>query len=204
MSVIALPLVSQLGPADVSTMQQHLLRLDDIDRVQRFGQPAADEVITRYLAGLDFERDAHYGVFADGEVEPLLIGLCHLAIAPHGGFGEIGVSVDAGFRRLGVASRLLERAILHASNLGVAELCMYFLPYNKGLIELARSHGMRIALGQGEGIARLATPQASAATVAAEVLESFSQLAARSVRHLAEGASEASDDIRRVMTGDSV
>jgi GNAT superfamily N-acetyltransferase len=203
MSVIELSLVTPLSRADLPAMRAHLLRLDDIDRVQRFGQPAADEVIDRYLCSIGFERDVHYGIYAGAADQSALVGLCHLAVSPSGNAAEIGVSVDDTYRRLGVASRLLERAILHASNLGVADLCMYFLPYNKGLIELARSHGMSIGLGQGEGIARLRTPEASVATVTAEMLESFSQLTQRSVQHIAEGAVETAAEFRRAVVGES-
>ncbi len=202
MSVIDLPVVTLLGGDDLPAMRAHLLRLDDIDRVQRFAQPACDEVVDRYLSSINFKRDPQYGVFADHIEGRRLIGLCHLAISPQGHLAEIGVSVDADCRRRGIAGALLERAMLHAGNLGVGEVVMYFLPYNTGLIELARHHGMRLSVGNGEGIARVASIQASPASVAAEWIAAMGDLTERSMRHLAEGACESSDAWRRAITDD--
>ena len=199
-----LHVVSPLGLADLPAMQAHLKRLDEIDRVQRFAQPASDQVIDRYLEHLNFLHDAFYGAHADtDDPQRPLVGLCHLALSPNGRFAEIGVSVDAACRRHGIAKRLLERATLHAINLGVEEVVMYFLPYNTSLIELARRHGMSVSVGNGDGIARLARLSPSPVSVAAEWAATMGELTERSVRHLSEGACEASATVKRLALGEA-
>ncbi|MBV8657094.1 MAG: GNAT family N-acetyltransferase [Burkholderiales bacterium] len=196
--------VSPLGLADLPAMQAHLKRLDEIDRVQRFAQPASDQVIDRYLEHLNFLRDVFYGAHAEtDDAQRPLVGLCHLALSANGRLAEIGVSVDADCRRRGIAKRLLERATLHAINLGVDEVVMYFLPYNTGLIELARQHGMSVTVGNGDGIARLAALSPSPVSVAAEWAATVGELTERSMRHLSEGACEASAAVRRLAVGEA-
>lgn len=196
--------VSPLGLADLPAMQAHLKRLDDIDRVQRFAQPASDAVIDRYLEHLNFLRDVFYGAYAEGnDPQRALIGLCHLALSNNARWAEIGVSVDRACRRQGIARLLLERATLHAINLGVEEVVMYFLPYNTGLIELARRHGMSVTVGAGEGIARLAALSPSPVSVAAEWAATMGELTERSVRHMSEGACEASAAVKRLAMGEA-
>lgn len=190
-------LVCQLHRSDAPAMLEHLLSLGEADRIQRFNQRCGDAAIEHYVAGLEYERDAHYGVWLPERQR--LIGLTHLAIDRQYRFGEIGVSVEAAFRRRGVASRMLRRAILHACNHGVAEVVMYFLPYNTELIELARRQGMRMSVGNGEGIARLAAREPSAGSVAAEWLETMGELTTRSLQHLAEGSSEAGEQLKQAL-----
>ncbi|HEY9102677.1 GNAT family N-acetyltransferase [Chitinimonas sp.] len=190
-------LVSQLHRSDAPAMLEHLLGLGEADRTQRFNQSCGTAAIEHYVAGLEYDRDAHYGVWLPERQR--LIGLTHLAIDSQYRFAEIGVSVDAGFRRRGVASRMLKRAILHACNHGVAEVVMYFLPYNTELIELARRQGMRLSVGNGEGIARLAAREPSVGSLAAEWLESMGELTTRSLQHLADGSSEAGEQFKKAL-----
>lgn len=188
-------LLQQLSRAHLPAMHAHLLRLDDIDRVQRFAQPASDAVIEGYLTRLDFNRDAHYGMWTTSDCTSKLVGLTHLAIDSQGCFAEIGVSVDRDYRRQGLASRMLERAILHARNAGVDEVVMYFLPYNTELIELARRLGMRISVGNGEGIARLLPGLPSLVSLANELLATWGEVAAASLNDWSGGTVSASRSV---------
>ncbi|WP_051319196.1 GNAT family N-acetyltransferase [Chitinimonas koreensis] len=197
------PFVGLLSRADLPAMRAHLLRLDAADRVQRFAQPAEDAVIERYLERLDFGRDAFYGVHATVDGERRLIGLTQLAVEPGGRIAEIGVSVDADRRRQGVAGRMLARAVLHARNLGVAEVVMYFLPYNTELIELARALGMKLGVGDGQGIARLAPAAPDAASFACEMVENWGAAAERGLRGWSEGALAASQGLAHALRGDA-
>ncbi|GAB3247527.1 GNAT family N-acetyltransferase [Chitinimonas naiadis] len=195
-------LVSQLHEVDAGAMLAHLLRLNEVDRTQRFAQAVSDRVIEDYVARLDYARDSHYGVWAASDEGRALIGLTHLAVDPQRRVAEIGVSVEEGYRRRGIAGRMLKRAILHARNDGVAEVVMYFLPYNTELIELARTQGMRLSVGNGEGIARLAAHGPSAGSLTAEWLETLGELTTRSLQHLAEGSSEAGERLKRAARAD--
>lgn len=182
----------QLKPSHLPALQAHLLRLSDGDRVQRFAQPAADEVVQAYLRSLDFERDAHYGMWDQAGLTPQLLAHTHLAIDARQLRAEIGISVDAGQRRRGIASTMLRRALLHARNLGLDEVVMYFLPYNTELIELARHLGMRLSLGQGEGMARFNPPRPNMGSLGAELMANWSEAAGSGLLSWAGQTAEAS------------
>lgn len=57
---------------------KHLLALKPEDRYLRFGYPATDEQIARYVTGLNFERDEIFGVF-NRRLE--LVAMAHLAFS---------------------------------------------------------------------------------------------------------------------------
>lgn len=190
---------SVLQASHLPAMQAHLLRLCDTDRVQRFAQPASDEVILAYLRRLNFQRDAHYGVWENAGLLPQLVGLTHLAVDPTLGLAEIGVSVDAGYRRQGLAGQMLERAILHARNLGIVEVVMYFLPYNTELMELARRLGMRLSVGHGDGIARLQPGEANLDSLSREWLADWQDNTQRSLHNWAGEVRSASRSLSQLL-----
>ena len=88
---------------------EHLLSLDADDRYLRFGYPATDEQVRRYVDSLDFERDDIFGIF-NRKLE--LIAIAHLAYmhtpeAPN--CGEFGVSVLKKARGRGFGQRLFDK-----------------------------------------------------------------------------------------------
>ncbi len=54
----------------------HLLELEPSDRYLRFGHPATDEQIRKYVMSLDFQRDEVFGIF---NRRLQLIAVAHLA-----------------------------------------------------------------------------------------------------------------------------
>lgn len=190
-------LLSQLTEADRAAMLDHLLRLDTDDRTQRFSYRASDEVVQAYIARLDFVRDAHFGIWAPADAGGGLVALTHLAFDAGQQPAEVGVSVDAAWRRNGLATRLLRRAILHARNRGVTDVVMYFLPYNTELSELARHLGMSLSLGEGSGIARLQGTPPDFASVGEELFESWAALTSKQFANWSAGAVDTSQTLRR-------
>ncbi|MFC4158547.1 GNAT family N-acetyltransferase [Chitinimonas lacunae] len=198
----SIPLLNQLRAEHRPAILAHLLRLEMEDRTQRFGQPVATEIVERYVEQLDFSRDAHFGILhRDQDGSTQLIGHTHLGIDARGLCGEIGVSVERPFQRRGLATRMLTRAIVHARNVGVREIVMYFLPYNTSLMELARSLGMSLSLGSGEGMARLANLSASPVSMASEWLDLCNEVGERTVGELAQVAGSTSEQMRRLLAG---
>lgn len=157
-------LVTQLSPIHQSAMQRHFLALQAQDRRLRFGVAIGDSAVRDYLARIDFERDAVFGVFDD---DLRLLGAAHLARgAQH---AELGVSVLPGRRGKGIGGALLERAQLHARNWGERALFMHCLAENAAMMHLARRQGMAIGMGDGEADAWLELAPADAATHFGEV-----------------------------------
>ena len=155
----------ELGRLERAKLLAHFLALGAEDRRLRFGLPLADASIADYVAGIDFGRDAVFGVFDD---ELNLAGAAHLARAEE--HAELGVSVLPAHRGHGIGGALLERAHTHARNWGIGTLFMHCLTENAAMMHLARKQGMRIAAASGEADAHLALAPASPASFAQALL----------------------------------
>jgi hypothetical protein len=57
--------VKELSERDRRRLLMHFLELDNNDRMLRFGTVLPDEMITRYVQRLDFNRDTVFGVYDD-------------------------------------------------------------------------------------------------------------------------------------------
>ena len=132
----------------------------------RFGISISDRGVRSYLARIDFERDAIFGVSDD---QLRLAGAAHLARA--GAHAELGISVLAGVRGRGIGGALLARAHMHARNWGVRTLFMHCLAENAAIMHLARKQGMQVVAVAGEADARLALPPADASSYLGAVFE---------------------------------
>jgi RimJ/RimL family protein N-acetyltransferase len=131
---------------------QHLLQLPEEDRRLRFGQAISDAAVRRYVDGIDFGRDSVFGIHGDA-LE--LIGVAHVALDPAKRIAELGVSVDPSSRGKGHGFALLQRAVLHAANLGYRVLFMYCLAENGIMRHLAKKAGLTVVIEHGEVDARL-------------------------------------------------
>lgn len=144
----------------------HLRQLDAEDRRLRFGLAVTDATIDDYVARIDFDRDAVFGVFDD---DLHLAGAAHLA--RNGDQAELGISVLPAHRGRGVGAALLARAHQHARNWGIGAFFMHCLAENGAMMHLARKQGMRIVAQSGEADASLALPPANAASFAQAILD---------------------------------
>ncbi len=135
-------LTERLKKSDRIAMQTHLLSLSREERQMRFGFVARDSSIERYVNDIDFERDAVFGFRQSTDSTHAFDGVVHLALAWN--HAEIGVSVLAPARGLGIGSALVSRAALHARNCGIATLFMQNLAQNCGVIRIAASLGIKV------------------------------------------------------------
>ena len=143
-------IVRELSRPDRAALEKHFLALGAEDRRLRFGIPLSNAGVRAYVARIDFERDAAFGIVDD---ELNLFAAAHLA-RDHGS-AELGVSVLPAYRGRGLGGALLARAHLHARNWGVRSLFMHCLSENSTIMHLARKQGMEIVSGQGEADAWL-------------------------------------------------
>ena len=133
--------IRSLGENHRARIASHLKALDAHDRYYRFGFAANDEQIDRYVTGLDFERDEIFGIYNRNLV---LIAVAHLAYAPDTGANpsaEFGVSVLAQARGRHYGTRLFERAMMHARNVGVNRLYVHVLSENAAMLKIASHAG---------------------------------------------------------------
>ncbi|MBI5256378.1 MAG: GNAT family N-acetyltransferase [Burkholderiales bacterium] len=151
--------IRSLGPAHRPRILEHLLGLPEHDRYLRFGFPATDAQIARYVDGLNFERDEVFGVF---NRRLQVVALAHLAYPPDdtpGATGaEFGGSVAAHLRGRGYGSRLFEHAVLHARNRGLDTLFIHALSENTAMLRIARKAGATVERAGSESDAYLRLP----------------------------------------------
>lgn len=90
--------IRALAPRHKPRILAHLLALSDNDRYLRFGYPATDEHIRRYVDGLNFQRDEIFGIF---NRRLQLVAMAHVAFSVDPKWStcaEFGVSVAASQR----------------------------------------------------------------------------------------------------------
>jgi RimJ/RimL family protein N-acetyltransferase len=156
--------IRPLAPRHRDRIAAHLKQLNEQDRYLRFGYPATDEQIARYVDSLDFDRDELFGIF-NRRLE--LIAMAHLAHAPapaRQSMAEFGVSVLAKVRARGYGARLFERAVLLARNHGVDSLFIHALTENTAMLKIARKAGAAIEREGSESEAWVKLPPESLVT----------------------------------------
>jgi RimJ/RimL family protein N-acetyltransferase len=160
------PLVRELDDTHRAAVMRHFLTLEADDRHLRFGSPTSDAVIERYVANLNFSRDALFGVF-NGALD--LMGIAHLAYVPPEKdslrSAEFGVSVLHDSRHRGLGAALLARAAVHARNTHIDTLFVHCLAKNKAMMHLAQKLGMRVEFAYGDADAYLILPPANAQSI---------------------------------------
>jgi RimJ/RimL family protein N-acetyltransferase len=131
---------------------RHLLQLPAEDRRLRFGHAIPDDSVRKYVDNIDFAHDSVFGIHSPA-LE--LIGVAHVALDTAQRIAELGVSVDPSSRGKGFGFALLQRAVLHAANLGYRVLFMYCLAENGIMMHLAQKAGLTVVTEGGDADARI-------------------------------------------------
>lgn len=147
-------------------MRRHFHALEPDDRRLRFGSMISNDGIDHYVAQIDFDRDAVFGVFDD---ELNLAGVAHVAVG--GGVAELGVSVLPGHRGRGVGSALFDRAGMFARNHLLRTLFMHCLTENQAMMHIAKKSAMRIVAESGEADAHLELAPGDPASITREMMQ---------------------------------
>jgi GNAT superfamily N-acetyltransferase len=193
--------IRSLGPRQRERVAAHLMELADGDRYLRFGYPAADTQIARYVDSMDFERDEVFGIF-NRRLELIAVAhLAHPAIAmgtpARPPMSEFGVSVLPKARGRGFGRRLFEHAVLHARNRGVQTMFIHALSENVAMLKIARDAGATVERDGSESEAWLKLPPDTLASHVGEMVEKQAaeldyrlKVRARQVNELLDGLSE--------------
>ena len=140
------------GPGDAPALFEHYRRLGDFDRYTRFFSAMSDDGIGRHVDAFDWSRMIAVCVYSDEQ----LVGVAEL------GWGdgssperaELGVSIDAAFRRRGLASWLVSSLFDAGREAGVETIYASWVGGNDAVGRILRSHGASIWLSgthwQGE------------------------------------------------------
>ena len=150
---------------------KHLLELNERDRYLRFGYPASDEQVQRFVATLDFRRDEFFGIY---DRHLALIGTAHLALAgedtPVGpgaqpsAMAEFAVSVSPTARGRGFGALLFRHAMRRARNRGIDQLFIHALSENTAMLRIASRAGAEVERHGSESEAWLKLPAADLST----------------------------------------
>jgi len=164
--------IRSLGARQRERILEHLIALGERDRYLRFGYPATDAQIAKYVDTIDFDRDEVFGIF-NRKLE--LIAMAHLAhslsLANAGiGASEFGVSVLPKARGRGFGQRLFEHAVLHARNRGVRTLFIHALSENVAMLKIARNAGAVVEREGSESEAWLRLPPDTLASHVGELV----------------------------------
>ncbi|QTN21988.1 GNAT family N-acetyltransferase [Rhizobacter sp. AJA081-3] len=165
--------IRSLGPRHRDRIAAHLISLDAADRYLRFGYPANDAQIARYVDMLDFDQDEVFGIF-NRRLD--LIAMAHLAHpatpteSSRGTMAEFGVTVLKKARGRGFGARLFEHSVLHARNRGVQTLFIHALSENTAMLKIARNAGATVERDGSESDAWLRLPPDTFASHVEEVM----------------------------------
>ena len=189
-------LIRELSSFERPALERHFLALASEDRRLRFGVGINDFAVRAYVKGIDFQRDAVFGVLDD---DLRVIGAAHLARG--NGHAELGVSVLPGHRNRGIGGALLGRAHTHARNWGVHALFMHCLTENSAMMHLAQKQRMEIVADTGEADAWLKLSPADASSYMSAVFDERAALYDYVLKSQLAGARRVASALRNAWRG---
>src|SRR5258708_22014138 len=128
-------LIKELSRFEQPALEYHFLAFEGEDRRLRFGVGLNDFAVRAYVKGINFRRDALFGVLDD---KLRVIGAAHLARS--NGHAELGVSVLPGHRNRGIGGARLARAHTRPRHLGGHALVIQFLSAKSAQTHLSAKH----------------------------------------------------------------
>jgi GNAT superfamily N-acetyltransferase len=123
--------IVSIDTGSIHLFLEHLLRLDEETRLQRFCHPASDADVRDYVGRLDLKSARVIGFFCDGEMR----GAAELS--PSGSARSLlfdaTVSVEKDWQGRGIRTALVSRAIPVARGLGASHIRVEALAGNERL-----------------------------------------------------------------------
>jgi len=168
---VALPqdgIIRKMWAVEASRYRDHLLRLDQASRRNRFGGNVSDEFLLNYVGmtlGLD---TVVHGFFVNGTMR----GAAELRSIgrPLTKEAEAAFSVEKPWQSHGVGSALLARTLLAARNRGIKFLHMACLADNQRMQQLARKFDAELTFDFGGVVGELSTPRPTPISVLREIV----------------------------------
>jgi len=168
---VALPqdgIIRKMWAVEASRYRDHLLRLDQASRRNRFGGNVSDEFLLNYVGmtlGLD---TVVHGFFVNGTMR----GAAELRSIgrPLTKEAESAFSIEKPWQSHGVGSALLARTLLAARNRGIKFLHMACLADNQRMQQLARKFDAELTFDFGGVVGELSTPRPTPISVLREIV----------------------------------
>ena len=149
-------------------LEQHLLSLDKESVAHRFGFPANEETIKRYIEGIsddDILLGIKENIFSDN-----VITAVHLAFDNAKETVELGISTLPGYKRRGFGERILRYSVDILRNRGIKQIYSICAPANSALMGLIRKLNITsITSTPGQKEAVIAIPMAGIDSILHEI-----------------------------------
>lgn len=149
----------RLSAADQPQFEAHLLRLDVESRRNRFGGAVSETFLRDYAARAFALDGVIFGYVEDGELRAA--GELRVLTDDVEREAEAAFSVEADWRRRGVASGLFQRIIDAARNRRIKRILVICLPNNQGMRALARKFDGEIERLGADMLGVVTTPRAN-------------------------------------------
>jgi GNAT superfamily N-acetyltransferase len=161
-------LIRKMWAVEARRYRDHLLRLDEASRHNRFGGNVPDAFLWSYAdLALGIDTVIH-GFFVNGTMR----GAAELrAIGqPAGREAEAAFSIEKPWQSHGVGSALLARTLLAARNRGIKFLHMACLANNERMQQLARKFDAELSFDFGSVVGEVHTPRPTPLSVMREIV----------------------------------
>jgi GNAT superfamily N-acetyltransferase len=161
-------IIRKMWSVEASRYREHLLRLDQASRRNRFGGDVSDEFLAEYAALATSIDTVIHGFFVNGtmrgaaELRPIGTSLAREA--------EAAFSIEEPWQSHGVGSALLARTLLTARNRGITFLHMACLADNQRMQQLARKFDAELRFDFGSVVGEIAAPHPTPLSVARELV----------------------------------
>jgi GNAT superfamily N-acetyltransferase len=159
-------LIRKMWAVEANRYRDHLMRLDEASRHNRFGGNVSDEFLWNYVdltLGID---TVIHGFFVNGTMR----GAAELRSVgrPSAREAEAAFSIEKPWQSHGVGSALLARTLLAARNRGVKFLHMACLANNERMQQLARKFDAELSFDFGSVVGEVLTPRPTPLSVMRE------------------------------------
>lgn len=155
-------------PFEYCKYKNHLLGLDAQSRYLRFGLPASDQYINKFVDSVIKNSDQHvlFCIETD-DLEFAAVG--HVAIDKK---MELAFSVLTQYQKKGMGSALMKRIIQWCRTNGILHGCMVCLPTNQIIKHLCGKFGIKMKSADGEILADIELDSAAIDTYIVETADS--------------------------------
>ncbi len=167
-------IVRKLWASDAEAYGDHLLRLDETSRRNRFGGCVADDFIRGHAERAFEPENVLYGFLTDG----VLRGASELRpFGPHAPQAEAAFSIEQPWQSHGVGTELLDRTLLAARNRGIKHLHITCLSDNRRMQQLARKFDAELRRDEDSVVGEVEAPYPTPVSLMREMIADGTGLA---------------------------
>ena len=155
-----------LNKNELGLYGDYLKKRDRNSLTRYFGTLVSDQVIDRLVSGMIEHEDLHDVLVAENE-KLEVVGTIHIArMNDHQ--VELGIMVAEAYRGMGVATEMMEMALLYCRNRSLNDVYMHCMSNNEAIMHLVKKQGLHVSNQTGEADAHVTLPQSSIFTLAWE------------------------------------